>query len=231
MSKAAQSGDWKKIRDPAFAARIEDACDQSPHCPDHNHGRLSWLQEELKKRGQVVSRESVKRWLHGETRPREEKSNVLADILGVDRTWLFVGGTDKLPPRQKRAFVAEASGAVNVIVGLIQMDGAAVAFPADDDVRAQKEKIDFYAIIKGVNYAIHVATGHADEDGAWLFRAPPRYENIVVLGLVRNGMQFTVIELTHELIEGGKQQGGWIDVHLTEAQIAANVVTDFTKRL
>ena len=225
MAKTEASGEWKKIREPAYKIRLELACDNSPHCPDPNHGRMGWLQAELKKRGHEVSRESVKRWLHGETRPREEKSDALADILGVDHTWLFVGREDTFSAREKRAYMAEASAAANLVAAIIQMDGGAVAFPD----KSEGSYVDFYAIIKGGNYPIHAVVGHQTEDGI-IFKAPPRYQDIVTLGLVRDGMNITVIELKHELIEAGKPQGGWIDVVLSSDQIEDNTIPDFTKR-
>ena len=228
--KTSNPGDWKKLRTPDYKLRIEAACDQSPHCPDVNFGRLAWLAAELHKRGHSVSRESVKRWLHGEVRPRQDKSDAIAEILGVDPVWLFSGADVSITPRQRRLLTATVTGAVNIVAGIVQMDGAAIAFPEESDPRAEFEKVDFYAIIRGVNYAFNVALAEKEGDG-YIFRVPANSENIVVLGLIRDGTNFTVLEIPRQLISEGKNNAGGVDVKMTAAQVAEARVEDFTKRL
>lgn len=115
-----------------------------------------------------------------------------------------------------------ANGVVNVVVGLIQMDGGSPAFPADDDTRAQRENIDIYAVIKGAQYSFHVAFAVGDAN----FVVPTRYENTIVLGVRRHGMSFEIFELPPELIEQGRRSGGSIEVTGTGRQI-----TGFDRRL
>lgn len=81
----------KPLRSPKFAARLRDACDEFPSCPPLNKGRLTWLRTELTKRGTVVSVESVRKWLAGEGRPKQDKAESLASILAVNPIWLYMG--------------------------------------------------------------------------------------------------------------------------------------------
>ncbi|MGN5375816.1 hypothetical protein [Sphingomonas hankookensis] len=80
------------IRDPAFAKRLAQACDASPHCPDKHRGRLTWIMDQFKLHGGgKISAETVRRWSEGESKPREAKNVILAKILGVDPSWLYLG--------------------------------------------------------------------------------------------------------------------------------------------
>ncbi|MBB5986019.1 hypothetical protein [Sphingobium lignivorans] len=222
-------GTWKKLRDPGYGIRLREACDNSPHCPDENYGRGPWLQEELKKRDIIASRESIKRWLHGEVRPREAKSDALADILGVDRTWLFVGNYNTIAPRDRKQLASSASGYVNIVAGLIQIDGNSIAFPQTGDKRADQEKVDFYAIIQGANYAIHVSVGEAREGGT-MFRLPSNNSELIVIGLIRDGMNFTLIDIDQDTIAEGNARGSWVEVTLDEQAVSRRRLQNFTKR-
>jgi hypothetical protein len=76
---------------PQFQRRLVDACDRHPDCPPLHQGRQVWLRKRLSERGVKVSTESVRKWLSGEVRPREEKGRALADVLGADVGWLLIG--------------------------------------------------------------------------------------------------------------------------------------------
>lgn len=80
-------------RSPNFARRLNQACDRSPECPPLHGGRLGWLQQMLAREGIRVSVESVRKWLAGEGRPKQDKSEKLAEILEVDAVWLYMGGS------------------------------------------------------------------------------------------------------------------------------------------
>ena len=83
---------------PRFAARISKVCDEHPQCPPLHKGRQVWLQDQLQIAGVKVSVESVRKWLAGETRPREDKASAIGQVLGVDGDWLRTG---------KRTFAAD----------------------------------------------------------------------------------------------------------------------------
>ena len=81
-------------RSPEFAERFNDACDRYHDCRPLHQGRLTWIRSRLKEEGLHVSLESVRKWLSGEGRPRQEKCEKLATILDVDGAWLYMGRDD-----------------------------------------------------------------------------------------------------------------------------------------
>jgi len=218
----------KVIRDAGYAQRLTLACDRSDHCPPLHQGRLVWIMNELGKQFDVdVTTETVRKWLHGEAKPRLDKNNKLAELLRVDPVWLYQGIDPALSPREKKARNAMADGAVNLIAGFIQMDGGSPAFPDEGDKRAARDNVDLYAIIKGGSYAIHVCLG-AEVDGAYHFPVPLNHEHVVVLGVIRDGFSVMVTELTAEIIaEHGGRRGGAIDVVLPEIEL----IESFSRRL
>lgn len=208
----------KVTRSSEYARRFAMACDQNPHCPDLHKGRYEWIVREFARRWQMVTTtESVRRWHSGIARPKQDKSEKLAELLGVDPTWLFMGVDPDLQPREKKARNALASGVVNVVAGLIQIDGGSPAFPDEDDDRARINNIDIYAIIKGAQYSLHVALGEQTGEG-YRFPIPAKYDEVVVLGVIRAGMNFTVCEIPHDAIEGGHRRGGSIEVVLEKIE-------------
>lgn len=196
-----------------FARRLLTACDGNPHVPAPNFGRLRWFEEQLLSRfGITVTREGVRKWFDGVALPRTESMHALAQLLEVDLSWLSLG-TSNVPPREQKLRNAEADGAVNLVAGLIQMSGANPAFPAAGDARAATNHIDIYAIIRGAQYAIHVAVG-SEVDGGFKFSVPIGAQDCVVIGVVkREGFAVDLLELDSEgLIEHGKRKGGTIDL-------------------
>lgn len=197
----------KVIRDAAFARRLELACDGAPLCPPLHKGRLTWIKNELfSKFSETASVETVRKWLSGETKPRPDKTAMLAELLMVDVSWLQLGIDQDLAPRERRLRNAVADGIVNVITGYIQMDGGHPAFP---DESAAEQNVDIHAIIKGGKYDIHVSL--ADSSGT--FFIPTNHEALIILGVVRHGFSIAVYEITAETIESeGVRQGGSISV-------------------
>ena len=79
------------VRFPKFAERLSQACDTHAACPPLHQGRLVWVQLQLRHHGRVASIEAVRKWLAGETRPREETTEVLGRIFGVEPNYLRTG--------------------------------------------------------------------------------------------------------------------------------------------
>lgn len=195
----------------AFGKRLNAAADSNPNVPPMNYGRLGWMQEQMEKRGIKVTRASVSRWFLAEVMPMPDKIEAMAEILGTDYAWL-VNGEGGSTPREKRMRNALASGVVNLVAGLIQMDGGTVAFPDEDDNQAKRDRIDIYAIIRGARYSFHVAAGEPTEGGGYTFVAP-KAEGVVVLGLVpRKGFSFDLFEITPDVIAQGKFFRGGVEV-------------------
>lgn len=207
------------IRDAGFAKRFEMACDSHDHCPPLHLGRLRWIADQFSERfGETITTETVRKWRFGEAKPRQDKNALLAQILEVDPTWLYMGVDPELEPKERKARNAMADGAVNIVAGMIQMDGGHPAFPEEGG----KENVDLYAIIKGAQYALHICT--ADSEGK--FAVPTRHQGITVLGLTRKGMSFEIVELSEEIIAAGRKRGGSIEV--TEK---GRKITTFSRRL
>lgn len=219
----------EKTRDSAFAERLDSACRNNPNVPIKYHGQASWLREQLAKRFNIsVSAETLSKWFNGEMKPRERKMRALAEILAVDVAWLSLGIDPGMTPRERKTRTRMAGGAINLIAGYAQMDGAAVAFPTERD----SEAVDLYAIIKGVNHAFHVALGEQAGDNV-KFKLHSALGNVMVLGVTRReGFDIAVAELPLELIEEQSQhRGGAREITVPLAWFEDHLIKDFTERL
>mgnify|MGYP001809799010 CR=1 FL=1 len=186
----------------AFAERLRLACDNNPKVPPLNHGRQTWISQQF---AQMFNRrippETIRKWLSGLARPYDVKMNELAQIVGVDPVFLGSGHAPNLDTRQRRIRSAEADGVVNMVAGLIQLDGGHPAFPEADDQQARADRIDLYAIIKGGKFNLHIALGRETDDG-YLFTIPKGAERSLILGVIRTGpFCVDVIELDQETVE------------------------------
>lgn len=213
----------RPIRDPAFARRLEQAADLHPHCPPKHRGRLDWVRERLAEKGETVSNETVRKWFAGEAKPRPDKGALLAEIMQVDVAWLQMGIDVQFTPREKKVRNALAEGAVNVVAGLIEMDGGHPAFPEEDG------PVDLHAIIKGAKYDLHVSAG--ERDGKMLrFVVPSIRENVIVLGLVRDGLALEIYEIAEDVIEKhGNIRGASTDVSAPPSKLRP--IRGFSERL
>lgn len=207
----------RKVKDPAFSRRFNQACDTHPRCPELNFGRLTWVRNQLKMMfGDDVSLESVRKWSQGEARPRGDKLVHLAELLQVAPEWLAFGSEGALAPRERRVRNAMADGAVNIVAGAIQIAGGVPAFPEPDDRRAEEDRIDIYATIKGALYPIHVTVGEQDGDEI-RFSLPQSFARTFVVGLVQTApMCFDALELPADIVEAnGLHRGSHTELAVT----------------
>ena len=196
------------IRDPEFAKRLDSACDASGHCPPLHKGRLTWVQTELKRNfKEKISVETVRKWFAGEAKPRPEKVAMLAELLQVDISWLSLGVDKGMAPRELKIRGREIDGAVNIVAGLIEMDGGHAAFASEAE---QKRGVDLHAIIKGAKYDFHVVV---PEEG--VFRVPSQRDGLVVLGVAKKGLTLEVTEIPEDVIDRGTNRGGVVEVKST----------------
>ena len=205
--------------------------------PAANYGRLNWFRKQYADRfGVEIATETVRKWFAGETKPRPQALRQLAEILQVDEAWLALGSVTDAKGRRP-VQDATADGAVNLVAGLVQMDGGTIAFPEPDDKRAEAENLHIYAIIKGAQYPLHIVIGEQADGGAWRFSVPVVAREAVVLGLMRlEPFGFRIVELDSEgLGSVGARKGGFIEVELdSDLRSGAHSwaeVTTFSKRL
>lgn len=211
------------IRDPEFARRLDGASTASGLCPPLHKGRLTWVQTELKRRfKEDVSVETVRKWFAGEAKPRPDKVAMLAELLQVDMSWLSLGVDKGLAPREMKARSREIDGAVNIVAGLIEMDGGHAAFASEAD---QKRGTDLHAIIKGAKYDFSVVV--CDEG---VYRVPVRRDGVVVLGIRKDGFEIQIVEVPDDIIENaGNHRGGMVEVKGSTKGLRR--VGTFTQRL
>lgn len=215
----------KIIRDLPFAKRFDQACDNYLQVPPKHAGRLVWVKNEFKKRyNESISMETVRKWFSGEAKPRADKVAKIAEILQVDVGWLSLGIDPTVAPKERKARNAMADGAVNIVAGLIQMDGGHPAFPTETETN----NVDLHAIIKGAKYDIHVSLGEVQDDQV-TFGIPHNYEDLVVLGIVRRGMAITIYDISSDAMAGAAHHAGGYEITVAESSLT--VIPDFTRRL
>jgi transcriptional regulator with XRE-family HTH domain len=203
------------IRDKEFARRLDQACQGNPHCPPYNSGRLSWIATQFQARFNVkISPETVRKWASGESRPRPDKMRFLAQLLAVDEAWLSIGTTPEMTVRERKTQAMAISGAANVLLGLMQLDGAACAYPDDGDPRGNL--VDFIAIIKTAQYAIRAALAVEADEEIYRFAVPTEYEQVMVIGMIRlPELRFDLVELSSDLIEKHRiRKDGYYEVEV-----------------
>lgn len=231
--ESARPAKREKIAHPDFSTRMHQACDGNPKVPPQNFGRLGWFKAQFEERfDHSVTIETVRKWFAGEARPREKPMQYLAQILAVDHSWLALGTEPDVTEKERKVRNASADGAVNVIAGLIESGGGRPAFPLEDDGRARAEKIDLYAVIRGAQYAFHIAAGMRHDDG-WHFTVPVEALNTLVLGVMVEGTNVTVLELDREGIEQrGRRKAGHFEVTDAHGEDSAwTRITSFSHRL
>jgi len=220
----------QKRKHGAFAERMQFECDKNRSIPPLHHGRLKWFVDQFKARyNQVVTQETIRKWLNGEALPRTESMRHLAKILEVDDAYLAFGRDSGVTQKEQKIRDATADGAVNVVAGLIQMTGGNPAFPDKDDDRANRDKIDLYAIIRGAQYAINVVVSERVGD-RWKFYVPAASLNAVVLGIIpTSNFCFKILELDFENIEKfGELKAGGFHVYADSADWSE--ITTFSER-
>lgn len=157
-----------------FAQRLANACEASGRIPEKNHGRQTWLSEQLN-----VSREGVRKWFAGLSRPRTEVMTRLAELLEVDQAWLALGINPTRTPRERRALDRAAGGAVYYVAGAIEMAGGSVAFPEEP-----RDDADLYAIVKGRQMKVHVALGERVAPAHYRLVVPEKHQGLTVIGAI-----------------------------------------------
>ncbi len=196
------------MADLEFARRLARACDECPSVPAMGRGRLMWLHRQL-----GVSNESVRKWMAGESCPRPKSMKELAATLNVDQAWLALGVTPSGSPRERRARNARATGAANMFMGIVQMNGASVAVPEEDDPLF--DLADFYAIIESRHRPFCVVQGEVCEVGSDIVLNLPLVKDklTVVCAFPTSDMscEFVILPMA-AIMDRGRHLGGYIEL-------------------
>lgn len=207
----------KTVRDPAFAARLERACEDHPHCPtDEYRGKQKWLREALEdKFGEEYknSPEAVRKWFSGETRARPRVMKAIASILNVDEGWLSLGIVPEMTQREKKKRGYTAEGGAFLVAGLIQISGGHTTFPAPSSVQSP----DLIAIIDGDAVEIDVPLARMISNKVYTLTIKRSYEDHAVVGVIPNGFGARLIRIaTHVIAQHGARRGDYLELDITE---------------
>ncbi len=194
----------KRIVDKGFLRRLEIACENNAQCPP-DYGKQKWVRERIfQKHGIKLSAEAVSKWFSGASRPTVKTMKHLASALEVDEAWLSLGKTPDLTPSEKKRYMLWADGSVNLLAGMIMLNGGQIAFNEDE-----AQEVDFFSIIHGKHYSIKAAAGIQQDDKV-LFVLPKNTDRLLSLGIVGSDTfsGVSVIRLPNDIIEKyGKRRG------------------------
>lgn len=185
-----------------FHVRLKQACDDVSIIPEKGAGRQVWVAKKLH-----VSEEAVRKWFTGESRPRVDKMDALAALLNVDAAWLSLGVSPELSRVEQRAWTEKAEGLVYVLFGHITAQGGHCAFPSKTD--PSRDVVDFYAIIRGQQLAVHVSVGREISKHTWLMPIPRKWQDVFVVGGVQTQDFVTEwLVMPHDMIDRFKSRKG-----------------------
>ena len=209
-------------RDAGFAHRLRKAIEGVEAIPEFGQGQQTWIRDRL-----GVSAEAVRKWFMGEARPRPAMMRQLAELLDADEAWLSLGIAPDVTPKERRARNATAEGAVNVLVGLTQLNGGAVAFPGPNDPRAAY--VDFYSIIRGVQRAFHVSLAQELPDGRYRFNLPIEHTDCELVGAVQRApMRVDYLRMESDRVaKHAIRRGGFYVLHVE--RVASDYFTNGEK--
>ncbi len=183
-----------------FAQRFKQACDDSPIIPEHGRGRQVSIAKRL-----GVTQEAVRKWFSDEAKPRPDKMRELAEYLEVEEPWLALGIKPELDRNEKRRALNKLEGAVQLVAGLILLEGGTCAWPKPNDQRAPYT--DLYVIMRGSQWALHVSLAREVSDAHYEIKIPREYRDVKVVAVLQDTPgRYNFLDLPVELIEKHKQR-------------------------
>lgn len=136
-----------------FQSRLMQACRENLEVPEKGKGQQTYIADKMN-----VSQEAVRKWLSGESKPKQPTVRRLASLLGVDHVWLAMG-TDPQELQKRSIALGKKNAAVYALVGFLIEKGYSCASPDDDD-----SFIDIEAIGHGVHRVITVRLAETQDD-------------------------------------------------------------------
>lgn len=197
----------------SFGVRLTKACEEAPHIiPPIHQGRNNWFVHRLSTDYDFeITREGVRKWFAGEAMPRPEIVLAIADLLGIDPGWLMFGSHGLAKKKDIRSIVSD-EGAVNLIIGIVQMSGGSVAM-SDDNSQA-----DIFAIIERRQHRLFARLASDIGNGKFKVEVPNSYKGAVVIGVIQKGFgSFDLVALKSDVIDAhGTRKGPYVEVVLTK---------------
>ncbi|WP_157928955.1 helix-turn-helix domain-containing protein [Pararhizobium haloflavum] len=211
--------DDKLVPYPEFASRVNHACDNNPKIPD-GWGRQAYVQAQFEKAGIPLSRQSVNRWFQGYSVPRLKKLNFLAKVLDVDEGWLVFGAMPEGEHHRKTRHPIDISGAIQLVTGLLTMDGAICAFAEPND----EAGLHFRTVYKGRHFRCHCVAADTTDEG-YRVVVSPNYANLTTFIVVRyEGWDFRIFKIVPGVIKStGEHRGGFVTLDFTISKEAVIV--------
>lgn len=189
-----------EMNDLNFRNRLTRACDESPLVPAKHAGRLVYLAEKMN-----VSAEAVRQWFEGR-KPRHDKMERLAKTIGVDPAWLAVGVDGETVKAKHEKINATLDGAVNVLVGLINVSGGVCAIP--DDMDPRKDIIDFYMVYGGKQHGFGVSVAAPVGENHYKAKFRMGYDSIKNILYVPRNFSFLLFWVDNITIDHNKYRDG-----------------------
>lgn len=182
----------------AFVSRLVQACEGSSYVPPPHKGRQQYISEKL-----GVAPEAVSKWFHAVSMPRPDKMERLAELLGVEQTWLTFGISPEMDRQERKAHAKVSDGAVHLAMGLAMLAGAHCGLPGPRDRRGAY--VDFYMTIRGSVYPIHVSLARELSKDVYEVLIPKEYNDVRSLGVIPAGIgRYHFIDMPLHLIEEHK---------------------------
>lgn len=184
--------------------RLAQACADNPRIPKLHEGLYPYIGERI-----GASNEAVRKWFSGDARPRNDKLEPLAKLIGCDPVWLATGVAPELSKQEMREWHAKAHGAVNVVTGMMEMAGAACGTPGPDDPSA--DDVHLFVTLRGRVIRYHVTTAR-NVDGKWVFPVPHSTKGLSVIGVIpENPFAPVLLDMPTDQIEANrsKRAGGY----------------------
>lgn len=182
----------------AFVSRLIQACEGSRYVPPPHKGRQQFIAEKL-----GVAPEAVSKWFHAVSMPRPDKMVRLAELLGVEQTWLTFGISPEMDRQERKAHAKVSDGAVHLAMGLAMLSGAHCGMPGPRDVRGAY--VDFYMTTRGSVYPIHVSLARELSKDHYEVLIPKEYRDVRSVAVVQAGVgRYHFLDLPLGLIEEHK---------------------------
>ncbi len=122
----------------AFSARLTEACEADPDCPEEGKGRYRYLADgcaEVTVNGktQRVTLATAGKWLNARTIPTPPKMEALAELLGTTVDYLAYGKGSLRPDKNALIQSARAEAHVNLVIAFLREDNLPVGILGETD--------------------------------------------------------------------------------------------------